>query len=286
MPADQTSLEDARRFFAVVLSRVSGRHLPEIEHAFYATRREDFFPAGPWLAYTEAGYVPTPSADPIWLQQNLLFAIDPEKGINNGQPSLHAAWLAAVCPKPGEQVLHIGCGNGFYSAVVANLVGRDGGVAAYEIEPVIAAAAARYLAPYPQVIVHAASATSLALPASDVIYVNAASAEPLADWLDALRPNGRLAFPWQADSDLGVSVLVARTASGFSADVLGPSRFIPLKMEARPRSPHGGRDAISRIASLVRSSDRAPDDTSVAAFDRCWFSTGRLADGEERERGV
>ena len=63
MPNDRTSLEHARNLFAAVLSRVSGRHVPEIELAFRAIHREAFFPDGPWLTLTPAGYVPTPSKD-------------------------------------------------------------------------------------------------------------------------------------------------------------------------------------------------------------------------------
>jgi len=285
MPNDRTLLEDARNLFAAVLSRVSGRHVPAIERAFRAIRREDFFPDGPWLTFTAAGYVPTPAADAILLQQNLLFAIDAEKGINNGEPSLHAAWLAAVRPKPGEHALHVGCGNGFYSAVIANLVDRHGSVTAFEIEPEIAASARRYLASFPQVAVQTASAAGAILPSSDLIYVNASSCEPLANWVDALRPNGRLVFPWQAASDLGVSVMITRTATGFSASVLGRALFIPLKIDARPSTPHLRRDAVRKISSLVRSRDRAPDETSVAVFDQLWFSTDKLPNAGEDARG-
>jgi protein-L-isoaspartate(D-aspartate) O-methyltransferase len=268
-----------------VLSRVSGRYVPEIERAFRAIRREDFFPDGPWLTFTAAGYVPTPSADAILLQQNLLFAIDAEKGINNGEPSLHAAWLAAVLPKPGEHAIHVGCGHGFYSAVIANLVDGNGSVTAFEIEPDIAATARRCLADYPQVTVQTASAVGAILPASDLIYVNASSCEPLSNWVDALRMNGRLVFPWQAASDMGVSVMITRTAAGFSANVLGQALFIPLRMEARPPTLQLRRDAVQQIGSLLRSRDRAPDETSVAVFDQLWFSTDKLPSAVEDMRG-
>jgi hypothetical protein len=46
MAGDRKLLEDARGFVADMLSRVSGEHQPEIDHAFRAVRREDFFPAG------------------------------------------------------------------------------------------------------------------------------------------------------------------------------------------------------------------------------------------------
>jgi protein-L-isoaspartate(D-aspartate) O-methyltransferase len=276
-------LDESRSLFAAVLSRASGRHIPDIERAFRAVHREDFFPPGPWLVYTDGGYVPTPSADPVWLQQDLLFAIDWEKGINNGQPSLHAKWIAAVDPKPGERVLHVGCGNGFYSAILASLVGETGGVAAFEIEPEIAAAARRHLGAYSHVDVRSTSAATGTLPTSDIIYVNAASGQPLTSWIDALRPGGRLVFPWQPDTDLGVSILIVKTLGGLSAKVLGPSRFIPLKTEMALRTTHRGRDAIWRIASLIRTIDKAPDGTSVAIFDQYWFSTTELSIVEEGE---
>lgn len=285
MTGARVLLDESRNLFAAVLSRVSGRHIAEIERAFRTVHREDFFPPGPWLVCTESGYVPTPSADPVWLQQDLLFAIDQEKGINNGQPSLHARWLAAVDARPGERVLHVGCGNGFYSAVLANLVGERGAVAAFEIELEIAAAARRYLATYSCADVRSTSAATGALPASDIIYVNAASDQPLATWIDALRPGGRLVFPWQPDPDLGVSVLIAKNLEGLSAKVLGPSRFIPLKTEMVSPATHRGRDAVWKIASLVKTIEQEPDETNVAAFDQYWFSTNRQPIAREGERG-
>src|SRR5262245_36125099 len=237
-------IRDARTLFAGWLSRVSGTYRPEIERAFLMVRREDFFPAGPWLAsFTGSGYVPTPSADPIWLQQNLLFAIDAEKGINNGEPSLHASWLAAISPKPGERVIHIGCGNGFYSAILASLVGPMGDVAAYEIETAIAATAERNLAHWQNVTVVASSAALGILPEGDLIYVNAGAPQLLTAWLDALRPGGRLVFPWQPDDEFGVSMLVTQTPGGFTARVLGPSRFIPLRTDVKRPSMQGGHDS-------------------------------------------
>ena len=47
--------------------------------------------------------------------------------------SLHARCLNAVSPQTGEAVLHIGCGTGYYTALLAMLVGRDGHVEAREI---------------------------------------------------------------------------------------------------------------------------------------------------------
>jgi hypothetical protein len=53
-----------------------------------------------------------PSDDPVYLYTDWLFGIVPERNINNGQPSLHAALLATVAVKQGERVAHIGAGAG------------------------------------------------------------------------------------------------------------------------------------------------------------------------------
>jgi len=60
------------------------------------------------------GYRATPDADPIYLYTDDVIGILPKRNLNNGQPSLHAALIAAAAPQPGEHVLHIGVG--YYSA--------------------------------------------------------------------------------------------------------------------------------------------------------------------------
>jgi protein-L-isoaspartate(D-aspartate) O-methyltransferase len=42
-----------------------------------------------------------------------VIGILPEHNLNNGQPSLHAALIAAAAPQPGE---HVGAGVGYYTA--------------------------------------------------------------------------------------------------------------------------------------------------------------------------
>ena len=68
----------------------------------------------------------TSSDDPARLYEDVLVAIDAERGINNGQPSLHAQSIDALGLKEGETVLQIGAGAGYYTAILAELVGRDG----------------------------------------------------------------------------------------------------------------------------------------------------------------
>ncbi len=45
------------------------------------------------------------TSDPAQLYADVLVILDRTKGINNSQPSLHAGWMAAVDPRPGETVV-------------------------------------------------------------------------------------------------------------------------------------------------------------------------------------
>jgi protein-L-isoaspartate(D-aspartate) O-methyltransferase len=113
-----------------------------LEAAFSATRREDFLGAGPWwILRWFRHYVTTPDADPVYLYTDDLVGIVPERHLNNGQPSLHAHLIHQASPAAGEHVVHIGTGTGYYTAIMAHLVGSSGRVTGIEYEPELAARA-------------------------------------------------------------------------------------------------------------------------------------------------
>ncbi len=132
--------------------------------------------------------------------------------------------------KEGETVVQIGAGAGYYTAILAELVGPTGRVIAYEIAPDIAARAAANLARYPQVELRARSGAE-DLPEADAIYVNAAATHPLRAWLDALKPAGRLVFPLQAAGSSGAMLIVTRPERGeaWPARLLTGVVFIPCE---------------------------------------------------------
>jgi protein-L-isoaspartate(D-aspartate) O-methyltransferase len=99
-----------------------------LEAALSATRREDFLGAGPWFIRRFRDFRTTPNADPVYLYIDDLVAILPERQINNGQPSLHAHLMHQASPAIGEHVVHIGTGTGYYTAILAHLVGPSGRV--------------------------------------------------------------------------------------------------------------------------------------------------------------
>src|SRR6266446_3921576 len=113
-----------------------------LDAAFSAIRREDFLGPGPWpILRWFREYVTTPDADPVYLYTDDLVGILPERQLNNGQPSLHAHLVHQASPAAGEHVVHIGTGTGYYTALLAHLVGPSGRVTAIEYDGALAARA-------------------------------------------------------------------------------------------------------------------------------------------------
>jgi protein-L-isoaspartate(D-aspartate) O-methyltransferase len=216
-----------RQAYAAEVTRLAGVRDPRIEAAFAAVPREDFAGFPPWRVGSGA-FGSDSVSDPERLYEDVLVGIDARRGINNGQPSLHAQALDALGVSEGETIVQIGAGAGYYTAILATLVGRKGRVIAYEIEPDIAERAAANLARYPQVEVRARSGVD-DLPAAEAIYVNAAATHPLRAWLDALKPGGRLVFPLQAAGSTGAMLIVTRPERGeaWPARLLAGVVFIP-----------------------------------------------------------
>lgn len=223
-------VRERRQAYAAEIARRARVQDPGIEKAFAAVPREDFAGPPPWRVGSGGLFGLTSSDDPARLYEDVLIALDAERGINNGQPSLHAQAIDALRLKEGETVVQIGAGAGYYTAILAELVGPPGKVIAYEIAPDIAARAAANLARYPQVEVRARSGVE-DLPQADAIYVNAAATHPLRAWLDALKPGGRLVFPLQAAGSSGAMLIVTRPEHGeaWPARLLTGVVFIPCE---------------------------------------------------------
>ncbi len=271
----------ARRAYAQQLADDLGPGHERLHDAFVRTPREQFLGAPPW-PLLRSGFARQWTDDPRELYHDVLVGLDVELGINNGQPSLHARCIAACDPRDGETALHIGAGTGYYSAILAHLVGTSGRVIAYEIEIHLAERAAANLAALPQVSVRAASGAEPPLPACDVIYVSAGATHPVAAWLDAMRLGARLLFPLTADDGGGCMLLVTRrSARGYAARALMRVSFIACI---------GARDALQsralRLAFAQRPEhairslrrDGAPDSSVWVAGPGWWLSSDEPLD--------
>jgi len=226
MPANDTDATVRRAVFARLVALRAGAGAA-VEAAFAAVPREPFAGPPPWQVVVHgpagAGFVEIPEDQPGFLYQDALIALDREKGLNIGEPVLHARCLEALALRPGEAVVEIGAGSGYYTAILAALVGSAGRVTAYEIEPALAARAVETLRGTPQVRVVATTGTADAVPEADAIYVCAGLAQPHWAWLEALRPGGRLIFPLQPEGGYGGMLLVTKPVAGGLA---WPARFV------------------------------------------------------------
>jgi protein-L-isoaspartate(D-aspartate) O-methyltransferase len=292
-----TTSDAFRRFYARYIVANSG--VPDVQErltaAFAAVAREDYVGDGPWSIPTAAGYIKTPSADPAFLYQDILVAlqgeglINPKTGegpVHNGQPTLHALCLAHANPRDGDSVVHVGAGTGYYTAVLAMLVGPSGTVVAYEINRDLAARATRNLSHLSNVIVRAATGTEGPMPYANVMYVSAGATAPLDVWLNALTQRGRLIFPLTPAEGLGGMLLVTRheRADTFSAKFISPAMFIPCigardDRTAQQLTKIFRLGVLDHVNSLWRNTPA--DDTCWFAGDGWWLSTRHVEEAPE-----
>ena len=273
-----------RRAFARQLVAVIGAadNAP-LEAAFRTVPRERFLGSDPWTLFVVGrGSEPLPANDPVYAYQDVLFTLSPARGVNNGAPSLHARLLTALSPRPGQTVVHLGAGSGYYAAILAELVGPDGHVSAVEIDPVLGRMARENLSAWPNVEVIVGDGGDWPRAAVDRVYVNFAVTAPPEPWIERLAPGGRLVFPLGVPgrarlpggprhSTQGGAFLIERGDGGFPARHLGAAYFV----HAEGDPGHADDAETARLDRAFRSGGiefvkslawRRPAETG-----RCWF---------------
>lgn len=267
-----------RAFYAQLICAAAKATDPRIEQAFRAVRREPFAGPGPWsISVGGHPYVVTPDDDPAFLYQNTLLALDPARSLNIGMPGAHAYWLSGCGVSEGETVIQIGAGSGYYTAILAELAGPSGRVHAYEIDQRLAALARENLKDVQQIELHDRSGVASDLPKADVIYVCAGAAQPAIEWLEALRPGGRLVFPLAPEGMLGGMLMITRPEAGaiWPAKFLSRAQFIGCAglqdADAARRLAEAFAKGWERVQSLRR--EGAPDETCWFAGEGWWLST-------------
>jgi protein-L-isoaspartate(D-aspartate) O-methyltransferase len=236
------SLAQARRHFAEELRVVCHLTNERLIEAFATVPREHFAGPGPWRILHEGeGYWTTADVEPHWLYHNVLIALDESRGLNIGSPSLWAYHFDRMGVGLGEQVLQIGAGSGYYTALLAELVGKDGRVDALEIDAPLAALARENLKPWPWTRVHHADATRPIDGKWHVIVAFAGATAPHQWWLDAIADGGRLLLPMTGARKAcrGFMLRIVRTEAGLAAQSVGWVGFYPCQ---------GGRSAEGEAA--------------------------------------
>jgi protein-L-isoaspartate(D-aspartate) O-methyltransferase len=254
---------------------------PCLDAAFSTIRREDFLGSGPWPMLRWLGeYVTTPDADPVYLYTDNLVGILPERRLNNGQPSLHAHLIHRAAPTGGEHVVHVGTGTGYYTAILAHLVGPSGRVTGIEYDSELAARAKANLAPYPTVNIVEGDGASVSFDQADVIYVNAGCTRPAENWLDRLADGGRLILPMTSDkgfrgiaperiASAGAVFLIERRGHDYFARWISSVAIFPCagnRDEVSERAlaeAFDNKGALQKVTRLYRG--------GKIADERCWL---------------
>ncbi len=274
-------LEKIRRYYAEEIRFACNLRSEALVEAFGTVPRERYLGPGPWMvrgieADLTGGLArPTPNADVRHVYHNVSVAIDLSRQLFNGQPGTIGSWIDMLALKTGERVLHIGCATGYFTAIMAHVVGPSGHVTAIEIDPVLARRAAENLAAESWVEVKEGDGTGN-LPAEvDAIVVNAGVTHPLPVWLDAMRTGGRMVLPLtfvagQMPSNIGKGLvsLITREPGQYAARFFSAVAIYSCAVARDAGLNDPLRAAMSKMTwAAVRQLRRDPHEPAPA----CWF---------------
>lgn len=228
------TLEECRRFYTDEVRFAANINSPAIVEAFSRVPREKFLGPGPWkiasaeqramslMGAAQVTYTAVNDARDVY--HNVVISLVPELDINNGQPSALARWIDALGLQRGNIVYHLGCGVGYYTAIMAEIVGRTGSVVGSEMQPELANRAVENLATYSQARVHQGDGVAFDPGECDAILINAGVTHPQRLWLDRLREGGRLVLPITFSSSpplgTGAMVKIVKNNGTFSAETV------------------------------------------------------------------
>ena len=222
--------EAARYWFAEDL-RVSAPVVNNstVVKAFATVPREQFLGPGPWRIHPRLLDAPpylSTTDHPQEIYHDVLVSIDEQRDLNNGQPSLWAFVFDRLHIQKGQTVLQIGAGVGYFTAILAHLVGVEGKVIAYEIDWQLSEKARKNLHEYKQVEFSCGDAVNCdTFPKLDRIVAFAGATHPPKRWLQSLADGGRMMLPLTASDRRGFMMLLERDGDKNRISSLGPCGF-------------------------------------------------------------
>ena len=172
-------------------------------------------------------------------------------------------------------MVHIGCGVGYYTAILAEVVRSSGHVTGIEVDEELAARARSNLAHMTHVTVVTGDASELGEEPSDAIFVNAGATHPRDAWLNSLRAGDRLMVPLTAtieslDHTSGGMLKITRVQRGYAARFISRVGIFPCTGARNPRLneplANALRDeSLKNVKSLRRDRHQAEE--------TCWLHT-------------
>ena len=268
-------LHTVREYYAEELRAVANLQSEAVVKAFAKVPREHFLGLGPWRVFSPGSQSDwtTKDADPKHLYHNLLVVIDGERHLNNGHPSFLAFLIEQLELNDGQRAVHVGCGTGYYTAIMAEVVGRGGHVTAIEIDTQLAGRARDNLNYFPNVEVIEGDGGETDAGPADAILVNAGTTHLRSIWLDSLRLDGRLIVPLTVTDDTdrggeGRAIKVTRQSEGFTASFISEVRIFPCIGSWDGDSNQRLKESLERDDwKSVQSVRRDPHDLA----DSCWL---------------
>jgi protein-L-isoaspartate(D-aspartate) O-methyltransferase len=288
---DEARLQRLRQAYADELTQLAPISYAPLQTAFATVPRERFVGPGPWTTFS-AGLQSalTPDDDPAHIYRNVLVSLDAAKKLNNGEPKFWAVLFERLRPAAGERAIHVGAGTGYYTAIIAEMVGPEGRVTGIEFEPDLAAKARDNLAPWPNAALLAGDGMALAQGAADVIVASCGLDQVPLRWIRMLNDGGRLLIPLTTTMDewpgggWGVNLMVTRHGERFAAEFVGTvgiyhcmsgrteaaGAALKAAFEGLRADVVAGRP-LRRVSSLRLSG--APDGSCWLAGEGWWLST-------------
>lgn len=270
-------IDRARRWFAEDL-RVSApiSRNQRIVAAFREVPRELYLGEGPWIVHPRfRGAEPylTPTNDPAQVYHDVLVAIDPNRDLNNGQPSLWAHVFDNLDIAVGASVLQVGTGAGYFTAILAEIVGPGGRVISFEVDAELAEQARSSLKTYDNIEVIGADATTArGLPELDAIVVCAGATHPPIAWLRHLGVGGRMMLPLTGRDHTGFMLLVERQKDLLRATSLGPCGFYDCVGARRDNEAEELTKALSASDGTAPPLDQLHLGRPTNESERLWYA--------------
>ncbi|MGC1579916.1 MAG: methyltransferase domain-containing protein [Candidatus Acidiferrales bacterium] len=282
------TLEECRRFYSQEIRFAANISSAALVEAYANVPREKYLGPPPWqiaspeqraMSLASSGNTAyTPTEDPRDLYHNVLVGLDIARNVNNGQPSALARWIDAMGLQPGDRAYHLGCGVGYYTAIIREVVGATGSVVAIDALPELAARAKENLAHYTNVTVRSGDGVTLDPGPCDAMLINAGVIHPHVLWLDRLNERGRLVVPLtMAATPLlgqGIMAKIVHERGGFTAQI---ATFLAIFSCTNGRDPKLEPSmakaltsgALMKIKSIRRDSHEAADTCILHAPGVC-----------------